>query len=973
MGVLTRPDLPPGAGRDLVEALHDLHHRAGRPSLRTIAGHVGCSPTTVSAVFSSSRLPTWGVLELVVESLGGDVQQFRTLWLAADADVAEGGRGLVATIRLAGRKDELRVVRRHLAGGRGLLLVSGEAGIGKSHLVRAATSAVDGEVFVAVGACLPLSTAVPLLPVSDALRTVHAVDGGRWVGEALAGTARYVADSLAPLLPELDAEPARTPRDDAWSRHRQSLAVGAVLAALADRRPLAVVLEDLHWADAATLDLLEHLLTRGAGAPLVGTWRSEDPTTPEASLDWLLRMTRLPDVATLPLGPLTEDETAEQLDLLGAGTTAADRIHRRSGGQPLFTEQLAAWPEESALPRLLADLLDRRLAGLPEPALSVARVLGVADRATDADLLGRVTGLDPETLAGALHDLADHRLLQPGSLVELRHPLLAEAVRRSLVPPETRELHRRVATALAGAASTSPAEVAEHWRLAEDDSEELTWRIAAARAATQRFAIAQAADEWRRALALWPEGVEQAGSPSMSKQEVYVAAMEVLCFLDVEAGSVVAEAAVGELGDPVGLEAAETYRRAAYIRCWQGDAEGALALVERGLAIHAGREPSIGYLDVLNAHGMVLDALGRHDEARISTAQAREMAARLDVPRTYRSMLIQHADHESDLGHADRALALLVEARDAPLDEPDPEGDIYLAVTSTDLMTQMGRPIEEIVDAGRRGLESARAWGIETRPFLMTCANMAAALRLAGQVERAAALIDPLVADHALTPESSPVHWERVWIDAARGRCGEALARLDLVNGLEDGLLYNRLENARYTAEGLLWCGRPDEAFTVLAVALEGALPTDAATVCAAPLMLAARAAADLADHHADDHRTVRADELLRQRTLARQDPFTERPGYAAAAAEEAGWHAERARLTRSARVEHWVDVAHRWDLLRRPHDAAYCRWRGAQVAVAHGQGTLARRLLRRAAADALEHVPLSRSIDETARRTYPG
>ena len=80
---LPRPDLPPGAHRDLVDALHDLHHRAGWPSLRTLANAAGCSHTTVSAVFSSARLPPWGVLELLVESMDGNVEEFHDLWLAA--------------------------------------------------------------------------------------------------------------------------------------------------------------------------------------------------------------------------------------------------------------------------------------------------------------------------------------------------------------------------------------------------------------------------------------------------------------------------------------------------------------------------------------------------------------------------------------------------------------------------------------------------------------------------------------------------------------------------------------------------------------------------------------------------------------------------------------------------------------------------------------------------------------------------
>lgn len=99
MGALPRPDVPPGARRDLVESLHRLHHRAGWPSLRVLGRQVGCSPTTVSAVFSASRLPTWGTLELVVEAMGGDVEEFHELWLTAGAPE----RAPAAETQIAGR------------------------------------------------------------------------------------------------------------------------------------------------------------------------------------------------------------------------------------------------------------------------------------------------------------------------------------------------------------------------------------------------------------------------------------------------------------------------------------------------------------------------------------------------------------------------------------------------------------------------------------------------------------------------------------------------------------------------------------------------------------------------------------------------------------------------------------------------------------------------------------------------------
>ena len=317
--------------------------RPGGQACARCAREVGCSPTTVSTVFSSPRLPTWGVLELLVESMGGDVAQFHRLWMAASNRSEVGG---TSGPPIAGRRAELPAIRRHLETGTGLLLITGEAGIGKTRLVTTAASLASTSTFVAAGSCLPLSSEVPLLPIADVLEEAFEVDDGQWVKEALADCPPYVTASLRRLLPALDQNlDVPVEPDDAWSRQRLFTAVGAVLTVLGDLRPLAVLVEDLHWADSATLDLLEHLLTRGRAGSLVGTWRSDDHTTPEAVVDWLTRVRRLPSVSELPIGPLDRDETTEQLDLLGVGPFTAgevDSIFRRSLGHPLFTEQLAA-------------------------------------------------------------------------------------------------------------------------------------------------------------------------------------------------------------------------------------------------------------------------------------------------------------------------------------------------------------------------------------------------------------------------------------------------------------------------------------------------------------------------------------------------------------------------------------------------------------------------------------------------------
>ena len=200
------------------------------------------------------------------------------------------------------------------------------------------------------------------------------------------------------------------------------------------------------------------------------------------------------------------------LALLGRVATPneVDRIHQRSGGLPLFTEQLAAQSaEEEALPRLLADLLDGRFAGISHAEWAIARALGVADRPlTDAQLRS-LTGLSPAALTAGLHALDEQFLITTGvHEVRLRHPLFAEAVRRRLVAGEAADEHRRLALTLAESPRPSAAEVAEHWQRADDPEQEILWRIRAAQEAGARFALAHEAEQWRRALELWPDDAD---------------------------------------------------------------------------------------------------------------------------------------------------------------------------------------------------------------------------------------------------------------------------------------------------------------------------------------------------------------------------------------------------------------------------------------------------------------------------------
>jgi tetratricopeptide (TPR) repeat protein len=976
LGGLSRPEVPLGAQRDLVDALHALHHEAGWPSLRGLAREAGCSHTTVSTVFSSPRLPSWGVLELVVEAMGGNVEEFHRLWLAASSPAE---RSTATAPRIAGRRAELTALRRHLDTGTGLLLVTGEAGVGKTRLVDTAAGFAGG-TFVARGACLPLSTQVTLLPVTDVLRSIYVVDQGQWIKEALGECPPYVPAPLRRLLPELDQPADAAPAlDDDWWRQRLFSAVGTILGTLTTLRPLAVLVEDLHWADSTTLDLLEHLLTAGTGLPLVGTWRQDDPTVPVPVLDWLVRVRRLSGVDELVLRPLTRDGTAEQLALLTGedpDPASVDRIYRRTAGQPLFTEQLVAQAgDDQPLPDVLADLLDRRLDGLEDPAWRLARALGVADRPLADALLREVTALASAELTTGLHQLADRRLLRSTESrnVELRHPLLAEAIRRRLVGQESADEHRRIATALARSDSASAAEVAEHWQRAEDPGEEIGWRIRAARAAGARFAMAQEAEQWRRALDLWPKDAEYAGSPGVRKCDAYLNAFDALAHVHVTAASDLAREALGALTDLPDRESAALYQRAGYVRSILGDPEGGLVLLEKAIGIHERLPQSSEYVDALDRLEVQQRMMGQYAAAAATNARAIEISGRLGDARRQRSMLGAQAWHAAVVGDVDLTRAHIEAALGFDVLGPDPDGDVQLAAFHTTVMLMGGASADEVEAAGRRGLDAAAAWGWESFQVAWVRANISLALTRAGQVDRATEIIDP-VTEGAPARDQWPAHRQRVDLDVVRGKLEAASGRLEALLALAVPWGAQRIELTESAAVADLWAGRPRAAVDRLLGVLRYVVTTDVSAHAGGAMVLAARGAADVVDSSSATPATRR--ELLGVlhglHAESRRDPFAPLPTMAAHHALGASWAAELSRLAGQQSVETWLIAASAWDKLARPHDAAYCRWRGAQVALSTGQGTVAMRLLSRATREAREHVPLSAAITETAGQARP-
>src|SRR5512132_3927064 len=367
--------------------------------------------------------------------------------------------GSVASSRFVGRTAELGRLEAAFADARGgrllTLCVGGEAGVGKTRLVTRFADQVQGSGGqVLLGSCVELGeTALPYAPLAQALRGL-----GRGlepaVLEELVGPGRPL---LARLLPELgpDQEPTSV---GSWGQARLFEAVLALLERLADRSPTVLVVEDLHWADHSTLDLLAFLV-RNLQAGLHRSGRAD----------------------RLEVGPFGRLEVAELL----AGILEArpdeelvEQIYRRSEGNAFFAEELLAAAHRGdgdgrGLPPGLENVLLSRVQVLPENAQATLRIVAAASGRAEHELLAAVSHLPEADLLSALRDAVAHRFFDDAAATEIyafRHALTQEALYAELLPGERARLHAAFARVLAARPDlaepnrlAASARLAYHW------------------------------------------------------------------------------------------------------------------------------------------------------------------------------------------------------------------------------------------------------------------------------------------------------------------------------------------------------------------------------------------------------------------------------------------------------------------------------------------------------------------------------
>lgn len=463
-----------------------------------------------------------------------------------EAPPACSGCGARRLSPLVGREAEIEALRaawERARGGEGrFVLLSGEAGIGKSRLVALLKEHVAGEPHYRVGC---------QASVRFRSTALHAILGGimRAAGarpEApLAEKMRALEGSLSPLglplgelLPPIEAFLAARPQDAAAGSpdRRKSLvmeSLAAILLGLADRRPTLLVLEDAHHGDASTLELFELLLGRMSGRRLlvVATCRSDAPSpwAPRAHLTHVA-LGRLPASQAAILATFASRGRA-----LPAG--AMEAVARRAEGVPLFIEELTslladAWQgaaerndelsspglSAGAMPATLAELLQARLERLAEAGKEAVRLGAVLGRDFAHLWIRGATDRPEEELCAGLREAVDAGMLKREGQGELaryvfRHAALQEAAYQSLSPGRRRAHHLRAAEALLRhfpeVAEQLPEIVGHHFAEACRPEEAVVYFEKAGQRAAQRAASADVVTHYSRAIALLaalPEG-----------------------------------------------------------------------------------------------------------------------------------------------------------------------------------------------------------------------------------------------------------------------------------------------------------------------------------------------------------------------------------------------------------------------------------------------------------------------------------
>ncbi|MEV0582054.1 AAA family ATPase [Nonomuraea sp. NPDC050310] len=831
---------------------------------------------------------------------------------------------------LIGRSTELdalvQVLDAAASGTAGVALVGGDAGIGKTRLVtELAQEARDRGFHVLVGQCAELGDALPYLPLLDALREPS-------IREAV---------EARPILrgEMLDG--------GASSGLTQQRLFGSLLDLLGEVQPVLLVLEDLHWADRSTRDLLIFLsrMIQSGRVCVVGTYRTDDLHRRHPLRPVLAELQRLPTVTALELRPLAADDMTDFLSTLGEVRQAViSQVVARAEGNPFYAEELfAAAADGESMPDTLASLLMSRVEVLSEEAQRVLRAAAVAGRKVSDGVLREVTGLGIAEFEEAVREIVSRGLLRvDGYGYIFRHALLQEAVYTDLLPGERTRVHAAFARLL-----TDPAELAHHHLAGHDLAGALKASAEAGRLAERYGAPAEAHRHYDQVLSLWDRVPD---AETLAGEDRLALALRSAVMASDSGDNHRAVAQLQAL--PATSEVEE---RLAYYLYELNQDESATAIAENAVrtAPDDGRRAR-----ALSTLARCLWWGPRHSEARPAAVEALEVAQRSGAREAEVSALITLGVYEELEGDLERGLKYL----DAALDSSS--GDLATDLRALFIRSRVSFDHGDLSGAAEfasRGIRLAQetgltwsTYGTDLR-FLRFLVHYAAGewdhaqTVAAGFGARVGTVQEALLSSFAL------------FIEVGRGLDGVE-ERLDLLRPFwtDDLIAYMSRGMA---AEHALWNRDPATAMEHVEAVLSSLTPADPGIIRVAATGLWALA---------DLGRTDGADALIE----AARHGYTTGPsgrrnamgpeGQAWMARAEAEW----ARLHGRDTPDQWRGVVAAFDY-GFTYEVARARWRLAESLAAAGDRDAAQAewTLARDAATQLGARPLATALEEFGRR----
>jgi DNA-binding NarL/FixJ family response regulator len=703
-------------------------------------------------------------------------------------------RNLVSPV-FVGREAELSVLTAAIDaavdGEPGVVLVSGEAGVGKTRLVEeAAERASQTGARVLAGSCIELGgEGLPFGPLADALRAlVRATDPDEL--DTFVGPAR---SELARILPELDpgVAPPVSALGDVGTARLLELALG-VIERLAADRPLMFVIEDLHWADRSTLDLVALLVRALRDSPVlvVASFRTDELHRSHPLRPLVSGWERVRSVHRVELERFGRDDVGRLLEaILGEPPSArlVGQIHERSEGNAFLVEELLAAVQSGAdldqLPPSLREVLLARVEGLTPDAQQLLRIAAAGGPSVSDGLLAAVAGLGEAELDAALGEAIEHHVLvvdATGHGYAFRHALTRDAIYDATLPRQRARIHGAYGAALsadpalAGADLGVAAALALHWSAAHDLPRALEACIEAASLAAG-YAPAEALRHLDLALEIWPQvadaeqrtGIDVVEALRRAGASAYAAG-------ELDRSLELFDEALAELGadaDPVQLARVLEARTAPLLDLGRDDE--ARADLERAAALLTPEAPAdvhaVVFTSLAAARSVVGDFQGASAPAERAVAAARggdparEAAARMFLGLSW-----------AYTGNADAGVAELQSALRLALDAEDYPMALRGYVNLSDTLENLGRS-RDAAELAARGMELAARVGLTRSVYgAIVATNRGEALFHLGAWAESRRLLTNALESELAGPYARLILCQRAMVAALEGRYEDA-------------------------------------------------------------------------------------------------------------------------------------------------------------------------------------------------------